>query len=337
MHIVTIDTGTTNTRVVVWRGAQRLAAAERPVGARETAITGSRSLLQSAVALAIQAALADAKLPATEVGAVIATGMISSSLGLVEVPHLSAPAGIAELAAGMRAHRVPAVWPQPIWFVPGVRNRGAVPTGLTDCEAADMMRGEEVEVAALIGELPLRQPTLVILPGSHTKFVAVNAQQQIAASVTTLSGELLDTLSHHTILAGAVDGGYAQTIDEAALLAGAQTALDVGLSRACFVVRTLDQYQVAARNARANFLLGAVLATDLQALQRSRAWPAPAPTHCVVTGRKLLRDAFGVLCARLPWSGDAPFASLTIIDDAMQQDLSGRGARMIAAARGVIQ
>ena len=45
MYIITIDTGTTNTRVCAWQDTRLLAEAARPVGVRDTAISGSTETL----------------------------------------------------------------------------------------------------------------------------------------------------------------------------------------------------------------------------------------------------------------------------------------------------
>ncbi|WP_286673715.1 MULTISPECIES: hypothetical protein [Symbiopectobacterium] len=42
MYSVTIDTGTTNTRVFVWQDNRIIAEASQAVGVRDTAITGSK-------------------------------------------------------------------------------------------------------------------------------------------------------------------------------------------------------------------------------------------------------------------------------------------------------
>src|SRR6218665_2454789 len=158
MEILTIDAGTTNTRSTLWRNGIPSCQAERPVGVRDTAVTGDKSALQNGVRESI-----------------------------AEV--LQQGAGGKELAAGMQQALLPQVCARPIWFVPGVRNPVA-DIGLHDCEAMDMMRGEEAETMGLIERLKIAAPALIVLPGSHTKFVLLDAQQRIANCVTTLSGEL---------------------------------------------------------------------------------------------------------------------------------------------------
>ncbi len=49
---------------------------------------------------------------------------------------------------------------------------------------------------------------MFILPGSHNKFVAMSAEGKILGCMTSISGELLDAMTHHTILADAVGGAF---------------------------------------------------------------------------------------------------------------------------------
>ena len=109
MNILTIDTGTTNTRVTVWRDDVALCQAARQVGVRDTAITGNRTTLQRGVQDTIEAALQKAGFGMSQVDLVLASGMITSNVGLHEVPHLMAPAGLRDLAAGMVQATIPEV------------------------------------------------------------------------------------------------------------------------------------------------------------------------------------------------------------------------------------
>ena len=40
---------------------------------------------------------------------------------------------------------------------------------------------------------------MFILPGSHNKFVAMSAEGKILGCMTSISGELLDAMTHHHI------------------------------------------------------------------------------------------------------------------------------------------
>jgi 2-dehydro-3-deoxygalactonokinase len=326
-----IDAGTSNTRVCLWHGALAVARAARPVGVRMTVLSGSRDALRQAVREALLEALDHAGAVASDLRLVVASGMITSAAGLHEVSHLTAPVGAAQLAAGMVRATVPQICPQSIWWVPGVRNAAAA-SGIDEIDALDMMRGEETEVIALIDRLGLTEEARLVLPGSHTKFVWLDAQQRIAACATTVSGELLQALSVHTLLAASVDSVFADTLDPLALEAGARAADAVGLARAAFGVRTLDVFGVADRNARACYLLGAVLASDVLALHKSRALQTADPSAPVlVSGRPLLRDALVHLLRR----DRALAAPVNAVSDAQQADLAGWGACVLARQRAL--
>lgn len=331
MKILTIDTGTTNTRVTVWHGQEALCQAARQVGVRDTAISGSPAALQAGVRETIAAALHDANMGIADIDLVLGSGMITSNVGLHEVPHVPAPAGRAELAAAMVRASIAEVCEQAIWFVPGVRNR-VDNIGLHNVEAMDMMRGEEVETMGLISRLGISRPTVMVLPGSHSKFVHLDETGRITGCVTTLAGELLHVITHNTILAGSLNSDFGDEIDTEMLLAGARSAGKIGLGRACFTVRILDQFTIYERNARANFLLGAVLGADLLTLKNSSAFRMTPGTQFVVTGKAMLREALALLVQH----DDYFSGEILVTTDAQQANLAGFGAIDVASARGLL-
>ncbi|WP_280189553.1 2-dehydro-3-deoxygalactonokinase [Delftia sp. PS-11] len=331
MNILTVDTGTTNTRATVWHGSRVLGQAARQVGVRDTAISGNRATLQAGVRDTIEAALARCGMQACDIGLALASGMITSNVGLHELPHLVAPAGRSELACAMAAVRLPEVFGQPIWFVPGVCNP-VRNIGLHNCESMDMMRGEETETMGLLARVHVATPAVIVLPGSHSKFVHLDAQGRISGCVTTLAGEMLQVLTHNTILADSLHSDFASDIDAEMLLAGARSARQIGLGRACFVVRALDLFTIYDRNARANFLLGAVLGADLLTLKNSSAIHVNPGTAFYITGKPLLREALSLL-VRDDDFFSGPVVTLT---DAQQSHLASLGAQALAAERGLL-
>ena len=126
--ILTIDSGTSNTRAKLWQDGRLLAKSFAEVGVRDTVISGSRQKLQMGVRQAILEAAQTAGVDIREVGLILASGMITSNVGLCEVPHVLAPAGIKELARGLAMSRIEAVVEQPLWFVPGIKNNVAAVT-----------------------------------------------------------------------------------------------------------------------------------------------------------------------------------------------------------------
>lgn len=331
MYYLTVDTGTTNTRVKVWRDDRVVAGAFEPVGVRDTAVTGSKDKLRLGVRAALAAACAAAGITETDVEAIVASGMITSNVGLHEVPHVVAPAGVRELAAGMVSAVLPGVADKPVWFIPGVKN-GVGAVDVDNCERMDIMRGEEVEVFGLVRRLALAVPAIFILPGSHTKFVVTDTQGRIGGCLTTLAGELLSVITNNTILKSALQGSFVTRADEAMILRGAACARQVGLSRACFTVRIIDQFTGCSPEEKANFLLGAVLAADLAALRGSSALDARSDMPVIIAGNRELREAFHIVLKQ-----DGFFRDLRPADDDALNDVAGFGAMTVARERGIVK
>jgi 2-dehydro-3-deoxygalactonokinase len=265
-----IDTGTTNSRVWLMRGDEILARANALIGVRDSAKDGSTERLRMALRDLIATVRAEASPVDAKPVCVIAAGMITSSLGLADVPHISAPAGIAELAAATRVYHFPEVTDLPILLVPGIYS-GQKPCDLTTVGDADLMRGEETMCAGLLllGTVP--PPATVLNLGSHWKAIRLDEDRRIAASITSLSGEMIHTTQTQTILASAVSQARPERIDLHWLAAGIKRQRQSGLARALFGVRLLEQSGQGTSDERLAFLIGAFIAADLDALQSARA------------------------------------------------------------------
>ena len=97
----------------------------------------------------------------------------------------------------------------------------------------DMMRGEEVESAAILSGLKGGVSYLLVLPGSHTKFVSVDETGNITGCLTSITGELLNSITNDTIIADAVSNQFVsmEAYDPEMLLTGYQTAKQCGIGR----------------------------------------------------------------------------------------------------------
>ena len=263
---VYVDTGTTNSRVWLMRGDTILAKAEAHVGVRDTAKDGSAARLRSALRELIEGVRAQSEVAPV---CVSAAGMITSSLGLAEVPHVAAPAGIAELAAATRSHGFPDVTDLPVLLVPGVKS-GQMPCELATVAESDLMRGEETLCAGLILTGLAKLPATVLNLGSHWKAIRLDGEGRISASVTSLAGELVYAAQTQTILASAVPHERPATINFDWLEAGMRQQRQTGLSRALFCVRLLEQSKQGSTENRLSFLIGVFLADDLDALSARR-------------------------------------------------------------------
>nr|CAA6823877.1 MAG: 2-dehydro-3-deoxygalactonokinase (EC [uncultured Thiotrichaceae bacterium] len=77
--------------------------------------------------------------------------------------------------------------------------------GIMQEQPADVMRGEETQMSGFLSENPDFSGILV-LPGTHTKWVELE-QGTLKRFSTVMTGELFATISHHSIIRFAVEGG----------------------------------------------------------------------------------------------------------------------------------
>lgn len=266
---IVIDCGTTNLRVnLLDENKNKIDTVKAEGGVRHTSIDGHNGRLRTMLKESIETVLSRNGYAMGDVKKCVASGMITSALGLLEIPHVPAPAGAAELRAAMQEKVFEDIAPFPIAFIPGVRNfAGAV--DLDNFSGMDMMRGEEVEAIGLYKLLKPRGAAMFVLPGTHNKFVSMDRDGKILGCMTSISGELLDAVTHHTIIAEAVGHSFVSGEEYDAVYAkhGAWESAMNGLGRAAFAGRILSTLGGAEKAKIQSYLLGAVLALDVQAMQ----------------------------------------------------------------------
>lgn len=294
---IALDGGTSNTRARLLRDGQVVATSRRSVGVRDSVLAAGRSPLVVAVRDALVEVLQAADGLEPEV--IVAAGMLSSEVGLAAVPHVQAPAGLAELARGAVVRQLTEVADQPILFVPGVRTPPS--PGLDGWADADIMRGEECETlgASILLSEPQIQgagatnfpaPLVFIWPGSHTKVVEVGDGGRILRSSSSLAGELTGALANHTLLAASLTDGLPDDPDPVAVAAGARLVARSGLGRAAFLVRIAALSGEFDARERASFLVGAVIADDVANLLKQPILATPSRLY--VGGRQPQRSLY---------------------------------------------
>lgn len=286
-----VDMGTTNTRVWLICGDRVVSQERAGVGVRDTARDGSATLIRQTLRDLIgevreRGAQIDSQAKPSHI---VAAGMITSALGLCEVPHVMAPAGVADLGREIRRCQFDDVCDLPMLLVPGVRC-GVLGTTLADIDQSDVMRGEETLCMGLIslGLAPL--PSVVINLGSHWKAIGLDEKGRVSSSVTSLAGELIHAAQTQTVLASTVSGEKPVSIDPSWCEAGMNEQRRAGLSRALFSVRLLDLNQQGNPHQRLSFLIGTFVASDLDSLSR-RGVLVPG-TSVLLAGGGAVADAW---------------------------------------------
>ena len=264
-----VDCGTTNLRVTLLdENKNKLDVVKAEGGVRHTSIDGHNGRLRTLLRESMETVLDKNGYTMADVEKCVASGMITSALGLLEIPHVPAPASAADLRAKMQEKVFEDIAPFPIAFIPGVRNFSG-PVDLENFSEMDMMRGEEVEAVGLYKLLAPKGAAMFVLPGTHNKFVAMDENGKMLGCMTSISGELLDVVTHHTIIAEAVGHSFvnADEYDSEYAKAGARECAVSGLGRAAFAGRILATLGGKDKAKLQSYLLGATLALDVQAMQ----------------------------------------------------------------------
>jgi 2-keto-3-deoxy-galactonokinase len=277
-HYITIDGGTTNTRISLVTNGSVIETKKFPIGAKDC--THGVEAFKRKITEEIDNICLHNSLATREIEAVIASGMITSSYGLYNLDHIDAPAGIPELHEGMM--RVENVFGTlPCHFIPGVKK----PTD--DPFTADMMRGEETEIFGLTGEYNCENTTFV-LPGSHSKHIFIDSKRRISDFKTLLTGEAIFAIANDTILKDAVSLDVRE-FDKNALLSGYEAAEKSGLYEALFKVRIKKALFNKNKEECYSFFLGVMLMEEVSSIRRSSV------KRVVIGGKPELREPLAYL------------------------------------------
>jgi len=262
-----VDMGTTHTRVTVLeRSGKVIASAKGEFGVKDRAATGSRDILINGLNRLIQNIWECERIPPDRIAQMIGVGMITSDIGLVDIPHRIAPVAVEDLAAHVEEITLPDIPISPILLIPGVKNKVESPS-LESLEEMDFMRGEETQVFGAIELYEIEVPTTFMFLTSHTKLIDVDEKYRITRSFTTMSGQMFDALRFHSFLASSLPDQNPSDIHGEALRRGIKLGSKVGILRAGLMVRFMHILMESAPEERFSFLEGIVIASDIQAIQ----------------------------------------------------------------------
>jgi 2-dehydro-3-deoxygalactonokinase len=298
MNVILIDSGTTNSRIRLVDEKERTvkAVVKKRVGVRNTAIDGNNAQLKTAIQEGIHEILQQNGLSDGDIRYIVASGMITSNLGLAEVPHIPGPASLNDFVQHSKVvNGADEFGGIPCILVPGLKNtpEDSEEEPHHHINGFDVMRGEEVETFGLLEQLQVSGRGVMVLPGSHTKFVEVLEDRRIGSCLSTLGGEVLQAVQKETILSNSLSDVLIESLDYDLLLQGYEAAGKVGLTRSFYQIRLLQLFTELDENERANYLVGAVLFHDIKALDSTLD---SVPTDWMIVGGSYpLRKAFTYL------------------------------------------
>lgn len=205
-----------------------------------------------------------------QVTEVVACGMVGARQGWREAPYAAVP------CVPLAAERM--VSPE----LADRRMRVSIIPGLCQRTPADVIRGEETQVAGLLADHPDYRG-VVCLPGTHSKWAEVR-DGQVVAFQTFMTGELFALLSQQSVLRHGMQGDASGPMDEAAFAAGLQAgAQGLRLVGALFGLRAEGLLEGLGATAARARLSGLLIGQELAALdERWRGQPV-----CVIGGGEL--------------------------------------------------
>ncbi len=179
---------------------------------------------------------------------VIACGMVGSRQGWVEAGYRDVPCAPISDAIARAETRDPRLR---VFVVPGLRQN----------TPADVMRGEETQIAGFLASDPDFDGVLC-LPGTHTKWAHISAGEVVSFR-TAMTGDLYAALSEHSILRHTVTEDWdSDAFDDAV---GAALSRPEALAQTLFSIRAegliRDDTRRSARARLSGTLIGAELAT----------------------------------------------------------------------------
>lgn len=227
-----VDWGTTNRRVFLIEGGQ-VAKTERD----DKGVTSVEDF--AAEAVAIRARFGD--LP------MLLAGMVGSNIGWQVAPYVAAPAGVAELAAGL------------LW----IDERTAIVPGISTLVSGrpDVMRGEEVQLLGAVAAGLVPGDSLLAQPGTHCKWVEMQGGK-VADFVTAMTGELFALLRKHGLLAAQLSGEV--TLGDA-FLEGVEDGKRQDLAASLFGIRAAKMLGQRDDADAASYASGLLIGTDVAA------------------------------------------------------------------------
>lgn len=205
---IAVDWGTTNLRAWAMAGDRVLDASARPLGMGAL----KREEFEPALLETVGGWLSDGRTVP-----VVACGMVGARQGWAEAPYVDTPSRPLDAARFVR--------------VATADRRIAVTIihGMCQIDPADVMRGEETQLAGLLALEPGFSGT-ACLPGTHSKWATLG-RDRVAGFRTFMTGEIFALLSEQSILRHSVgnasepdEGAFAEAVTESASAPGALAA-----------------------------------------------------------------------------------------------------------------
>lgn len=271
---ITVDGGTTNTRVSLVKDMKVEDTLKFNVGARLG--IDNKTILLDTIKSGIAEILKKNNIKEQEISKILVSGMLTSEFGIMKLDHIVTPAGIDELHNSMVEVTLDNISSVPFVFIRGVK------TPCNSIDDADMMRGEECELIGLSDEI--MENAVYILPGSHSKLLRTDIDGKITDITTMLTGEMIAAISQGTILKDAIDFENSE-IDDKYLLMGYEYCEENGFNKSVFKTRVLKNMFSKSKSEVYSFFMGVLLCDEIREIIKLN------PEIIIIGGKKQIKEA----------------------------------------------
>lgn len=193
---------------------------------------------------------------------IICSGMVTSSIGLREVPFTPLPFDISGRNLQLDFIGATAEFDHPLLLLSGLKSD------------TDVMRGEETELVGVIQTLDFSGEGIFILPGTHSKHVHVSGYQ-VSEFTTFMTGEFFDLLCQHSILKDSIssEDSFNPIRFGDSFSNGVKASLSASLLSQSFLVRTRVLFGKAVKTDNYHYLSGLLIGYELKELSNSAKLP----------------------------------------------------------------
>lgn len=235
---IALDWGTSNLRAYAMQGAVAVAKAASSDGMARLV----QDAFEEAMLELISPWLTDGAVP------VIACGMVGSRQGWVEAPYRSVPC----TPLGETLTTAPVTGSLSVQVI----------AGLSQANPADVMRGEETQIAGFLSLNP-GWDGILCLPGTHTKWAQLSAGEVVSFQ-TFMTGEMFELMCTSSVLRHSVaQDGWDESVFKTAV---ADTlSRPERLTGRLFGLRASDLLEGTAGNANRAALSGYLIGAELSA------------------------------------------------------------------------
>lgn len=205
---------------------------------------------------------------------IVASGMATSSIGMVELPYVDMPIhfnGANLLSKTISENGLELI------LVSGAKT------------TADVMRGEEIQAIGLSKHIPTDKEGVLLLPGTHSKHITF--KNSVFTSFTThMTGELFDVIRKNTLLTNSIIKTDWSKELEPAFIEGVHKGLEKQHLSSLFSIRANDLLQNKTKEENFYFLSGLLIGGELAYLKNTHQQVYIATTGILYELYKLALD-----------------------------------------------